>query len=705
NVDVQANLRKKVFPWLEELERTAKLVWDGSEFTTMKFLEAIHTFREIILQDIASLLVNGHIQRDHPILSDPLFSTPEFDQLLERVKEAESAPIVHPANIHGSSSAPSRLDAAPEIMLLFQQQSQVFQSQQKAVELLSKKVDLLTNTIETMVSSHQFSTPPSRLNRSPPIAPASPTLTTPLRTRAPAVSRPQTAVATSTIADTPDADRQASRKRTAEQRTDASSKKARVEQEGAAVINFGSSRSPANAETPAEDPSERSISTKHPHLTTASVRIRNEFDYCYIPPRSTASDLPDITVPPLGNITSATAFHTLFHGNLGDGIPNLSQVAVAHANRVYTKRKGGKDWFYKANKLDGVIQKAIELNVGKTRAETLSFLDQYVEKHPSIMVLLSSTCKEYMAGCMASSKLQDIVTPALQDMLNSVGLPYSGRSKAQMAEELATHLQKFADAGEPTEILSWDVGMRYLAYAYIVLGIRLEEWGVIDILNGDDKAVKVQDISQAMCNHVSTILENVTVLDGASTNIHPLYALVEQQRAKTNGGPIHGAILNNSVAEGALHTILQLRPNSHYVQSTHGFLTPNTLTQAITPINPCKHFGINSKRSTTKKNVKDNLIKAVTTMIDGAEVGGGSGWLQSPVDRRNLVSIRPAQIDMFKGANKKDDLADALMQALAGRDWLAATRALYQMFCWDEGDQEGEVGKRVEDGEKVEQDD
>ncbi|KAJ3408177.1 hypothetical protein HDV05_005127 [Chytridiales sp. JEL 0842] len=51
------------------------------------------------------------------------------------------------------------------------------------------------------------------------------------------------------------------------------------------------------------------------------------------------------------------------------------------------------------------------------------------------------------------------VSKHLASHLQSMGMPFAKRQKSEMAEALATHLDEYAAAGEPTEILSFEVGI------------------------------------------------------------------------------------------------------------------------------------------------------------------------------------------------------------------------------------------------------
>ncbi|KNE56482.1 hypothetical protein AMAG_02285 [Allomyces macrogynus ATCC 38327] len=277
------------------------------------------------------------------------------------------------------------------------------------------------------------------------------------------------------------------------------------------------------------------------------------------------------------------------------------------------------------------------------------------------------------------TSLTRLTVPALKHLCKSAGVVGLPTRKAEIAAKLTAHLHATAQRGTVPRIISIDVGFRNLAWAYLH-GSELRAWQRVTLVPAADDAADEAATERVYDPRVFAVSvhELVAKIDaesnstggtagattrpvaaGAAATDGPAQYVIERQRMVGVGKASFSVFMVNMV-EGMLWSSLT-QPARLAAGTTWPVLTslpPGAVSKWF------EHGGNKKKRTAT------NLTKALLASRFIEEVDSPSA-LTANADGARSLKIPSALVRQFHLEKKKDDLADALLQALAVADWTA----------------------------------
>ncbi|KAI9223368.1 hypothetical protein BC828DRAFT_376101 [Blastocladiella britannica] len=286
----------------------------------------------------------------------------------------------------------------------------------------------------------------------------------------------------------------------------------------------------------------------------------------------------------------------------------------------------------------------------------------------------------------SSAQLQRLTVDTLRALCRHTGITGVPTRKAEIAATLARHLDPFQppvppltkSSPPPPIVLSVDVGYKNLAWACIQ-GPRVLAWhrtsiidrGTVPMADGtkDGLPSRIYDPQLFARGVHSAVGEMQQQLVRAIPSSHPgsVYAVVERQRTM---GPAQGSMTVFMV--NAVEAML-------WAALLHPTLLPSGVDLHARSLPPGQVSGWFALKGEGKsKNKKANAVGLVTRLL-------ASPHCFTTADQPGLVVremvppylVLPADARAgFVTAGKQDDMADALLQALAYQDWMANSRRL-----------------------------
>lgn len=214
---------------------------------------------------------------------------------------------------------------------------------------------------------------------------------------------------------------------------------------------------------------------------------------------------------------------------------------------------------------------------------------------------------------------------ALKEALIKKGLPTSGRKA-----DLVTRLSHGFNLGFSVErIVSLDLGVKNCAVAVVdAQSGDIEEWQLLSLIDSQKETAKnvltVREVSRATKNFHSHHLQPIINQKPTTT-----LTVMERQRYRSGGA--------TAVLEAALMNVL--------MESVLSVLIDERFLLSVEPKAVARYYdlpsGYTEKKRAAVKLVSDRILRA---------------------DDKHA--------HLLKSTKKKDDLADALLQAWAVRDWI-----------------------------------
>ncbi|KAJ3375120.1 hypothetical protein GGF31_005842 [Allomyces arbusculus] len=277
------------------------------------------------------------------------------------------------------------------------------------------------------------------------------------------------------------------------------------------------------------------------------------------------------------------------------------------------------------------------------------------------------------------TSLMRLTVPDLKHLCKSAGVVGLPTRKSEIAAKLTAHLHATAQRGTVPRIVSIDVGFRNLAWAYL-RGSELRAWQRVTLVPAADDAadeaaervydprvfaVSVHELVAKIDAEIHGVASESgarprPVATGKAETDGPVRYVIERQRMVGVGKASFSVFMVNMV-EGMLWSSLtqpaRLAAGEVPVLTS---LPPGAVSKWF------EHGGDKKKRTATnmtKALLASRFIEEVDSLSipTGADVGSSEHSLKIP----------GALMRQFHLEKKKDDLADALLQALAVADWTA----------------------------------
>ncbi|KNE54833.1 hypothetical protein AMAG_00783 [Allomyces macrogynus ATCC 38327] len=276
------------------------------------------------------------------------------------------------------------------------------------------------------------------------------------------------------------------------------------------------------------------------------------------------------------------------------------------------------------------------------------------------------------------TSLTRLTVPDLKHLCKSAGVVGLPTRKAEIAAKLTSHLHATAQRGTVPRIVSIDVGFRNLAWAYLH-GSELRAWQRVTLVPAADDATAEEAATERVYDprvFAVSVHELVAKIDaeihgvgdaagatprpvatGAAATDGQVQYVIERQRMVGVGKASFSVFMVNMV-EGMLWSSLTQPVRLAAVEvPVLTSLPPGAVSKWF------EHGGDKKKHSAT------NLTKALLASRFIEEVDSPSP-LTTDASAQSL-KIPSVLVRQFHLEKKKDDLADALLQALAVADWTA----------------------------------
>ncbi|KAI8991105.1 ribonuclease H-like domain-containing protein [Mycotypha africana] len=257
---------------------------------------------------------------------------------------------------------------------------------------------------------------------------------------------------------------------------------------------------------------------------------------------------------------------------------------------------------------------------------------------------------------LSTKKVAELKSIAVQCGVKTTG------KKIDLVDRLVSHFGGFTTASTTSQVLSFDLGYRNLAYCVLDKDSNIKDWARVDLdLDSFHPSVVAPVVRQFVTDRVQCHLGQVDRV------------LIEQQRARSGGGhAVLEATLRVNCVEAVLWTGLyeavDRLPKKRYIE-----MTP-LLRQSIDNVWMEDLETVIKQNSERFKGVKKGyyLKKQASTMLV-------QHWLQT----NSVFHCDDNFKAMFLKEKKRDDLSDCLMQALAWFKWEKYTKNFIDKYIED----------------------
>lgn len=248
-----------------------------------------------------------------------------------------------------------------------------------------------------------------------------------------------------------------------------------------------------------------------------------------------------------------------------------------------------------------------------------------------------------------SGLLQKNTVAKLRDIAVQNGVLTAGK-KQELADRLANHFIVTHKQKPSTNVLSFDLGYRNLAYCRLDKDAKILDWARIDLeLPSFHPSVVAPIVRDFLADRVTPNLPGTDTV------------LVEQQRARSNGSH---TVLEHTLRVNCVESILWCGLYEARDKHKHIMMTPvprQTVDRVWQP--ELDQVALENPQQFARLKKGTYHKKRATTLL-----------VQKWIETNSVIDCSQEFKDMFHEEKKKDDLSDCLLQALTWFQWEKHTR-------------------------------